>query len=81
MHESDPGLVCPGVVEVVEDGDQHLQHVGALQNKEQELLVVVAQLPEQDQKLLVEVNLNRTGSTAPGGSKPKQNRINSFWWK
>lgn len=31
-------LICPGIVEEVEDGDQDVQHVAALQHKEEEFL-------------------------------------------
>lgn len=31
-------LICPGVVEKIEDGDQDIQHVTALQDKEEEFL-------------------------------------------
>ena len=50
-------LVCAGIVEVVEDGDEHLQDVAALEHVEEELLVVVAHLPEEHQQLLVEGDL------------------------
>ena len=55
MHEPGLGLVHPGVVEVVEDGDHDLQHLAALEDVVEELLVVLAQLPEEDEQLLVEV--------------------------
>lgn len=31
-------LICPGVVEKIEDRDQDIQHITALQDKEQEFL-------------------------------------------
>ena len=57
MHEPSLGLVHPGVVEVVEHGDHDLQHLAALEDVVEELLVVLAQLPEEDEQLLVEVDL------------------------
>ena len=57
MHESCLGLVHPGIIEIVEDRDDNLQDITALQHVVEELLVVFTQLPEQDQQLLMEVNL------------------------
>ena len=47
MHQPSFRLVHPGVIDVVEDGDDDLQHVAAFQNVVEELSVVFAQLPEQ----------------------------------
>ncbi len=57
MHEPSPGLIGARIIEIVENGDEDLQHVRALQHVEQELLVVLAELPEEDQQLLMEVDL------------------------
>ena len=57
MHEPDPALVRPGVVEVVEDGGEDVEDVGGLEDEEEELLVVLAELPEEDEQLLVEGDL------------------------
>jgi len=57
VHESSPGLICARIIEIVENGDEDLQYVRALQHVEQELLVVLAELPEEDQQLLMEVDL------------------------
>ena len=57
MHQSSLGLVYSGVIDVVEDRDDDLQHVAALENVIEKLPVVLTQLPEQDQELLVEMNL------------------------
>ena len=57
VHQSSLGLVYSGVIDVVEDRDDDLQHVAALENVIEELPVMLAQLPEQDQELLVEMNL------------------------
>ncbi len=57
MHEPGPGLIGARIIEIVENGDEDLQHVRALQHVEQELLVVLAELPEEDQQLLMEVDL------------------------
>jgi hypothetical protein len=50
-------LIGARIIEIVENGDEDLQHVRALQHVEQELLVVLAELPEEDQQLLMEVDL------------------------
>lgn len=75
-------LIGSGVIQVVENRNQHVQHVAALQDKEQEFLwqgtelmklalltarlalggplsnlVEVAELPEEHQQLLVELDL------------------------
>ena len=47
VHQPSFRLVHPGVIDVVEDGDDDLQHVAAFQNVVEELSVVFAQLPEQ----------------------------------
>jgi hypothetical protein len=57
VHEPSPGLIGARIIEIVENGDEDLQHVRALQHVEQELLVVLAELPEEDQQLLMEVDL------------------------
>ena len=57
MHESDAALVGPGVVEVVEDGGEDVEDVAGLEDEEEELLVVLAELPEEDEELLVEGHL------------------------
>jgi hypothetical protein len=57
VYETSPGLVGARVVEIMEDGLQDLQHVRALQHVEEELLVMLAELPEEDEELLVEVYL------------------------
>ena len=57
MHESYAALVRPGVVEVVEDGGEDVEDVAGLEDEEEELLVVLAELPEEDEELLVEGHL------------------------
>ena len=52
MHEACAGLVGTRIIQVVEDGHQDVQHVGALEHVEEELLVVFAKLPEKYQQLL-----------------------------
>ena len=47
-HQAGFRLVHPGVVDIVEDRDDNLQHVATLQNMIEKLSVVFAQLPEQD---------------------------------
>ncbi len=54
MDESHSGAVRPGVIQVVENGHQDLQDIARLQYVVHELFVVVAELPEEDQQLLVE---------------------------
>ena len=77
VHESDPALVGPGVVEVVEDGGEDVEDVGGLEDEEEELLVVLAELPEEDEELLVEghlplavrqVRLHQRVHQQPGGN-------------
>ena len=46
MHQSSFRLVHSGVIDVVEDGDDDLQHVAALENVVEELSVVLTQLPK-----------------------------------
>jgi len=58
VHKPSTGLIGTCVVEIVENGHEDLQHVGALEHVEEELLVVLAELPEEDEQLLVEVDLN-----------------------
>ena len=52
VHQPNPALVSPGVVEVVQDRHHDVQHVAGLQYEEEELLVVLAKLPEKYQQLL-----------------------------
>ena len=59
MHETGAGLIGARIIQVMEDGHQDVQHVGALEHVEEELLVVLAELPEEDQQFLVEVDLWR----------------------
>jgi hypothetical protein len=40
---------------MIQNRHQNVQHIGALQNKVQKLLVVVANLPEEHEQLLVAV--------------------------
>ena len=48
VHQAGFGLVHPGVVDIVEDRDDNLQDVTALEDMIEELSVVFAQLPEQN---------------------------------
>ena len=57
MHETGAGLIGARIIQVMVDGHQDVQHVGALEHVEEELLVVLAELPEEDQQFLVEVDL------------------------
>lgn len=47
-----PALVRPGVVQVVQDGREDVQDVARFEHEEEELLVVLAKLPEEHQQLL-----------------------------
>ena len=57
VHQPGLALIHPRVVEVVQHRDQDLQDVAAFEDVVQELLVMLTQLPEQNQKLLVKMNL------------------------
>ena len=56
MHEPDPALVTARIVQVVQNGRQNVEDVARLENEEQELPVVLTELPEEDQQLLVELD-------------------------
>ena len=56
MHESDPALITARIVQVVQNGRQNVEDVARLENEEQELPVVLTELPKEDQQLLVELN-------------------------
>ena len=56
MHESDPALITARIVQVVQNGRQNVEDVARLENEEQELPVVLTELPKEDQQLLVKLN-------------------------
>lgn len=56
MHEAYSTLVGSSLVQEMQDGRQNVEDVARLEDVEQEFLVVLAELPEEDQELLMEVD-------------------------
>ena len=56
MHETHSTLVSPGIVQMMQDGGKDVQNVAGLQHEEEELLVVLAELPEEDEELLMKLD-------------------------
>ena len=57
-------LVGAGVVQVVEDGREDVEDVARLEHEEEELLVVLAKLPEEHQQLLKSERIDGSGMLA-----------------
>ena len=60
VHKTDPGVICTRIIQIVENWDNDFQDITTFQNMEHELAVMLAQLPEENEKLLVEVNLKHS---------------------
>ena len=57
MHESYPGVISSSIIQVMKNWNNNFKHITAFQNMEHELAVMLTDLPKEDQKLLVKVNL------------------------
>lgn len=57
MNETNSTLVSSGVIQMVQNWSQNIQDFTGLEDKEQETFVVFAELPEENQQLLVKLNL------------------------
>ena len=58
MHQTHSALVGPGIIQVVQDWCQDVQDVTGLENKEEELFVVFTKFPEENEKLLMELDFS-----------------------
>ena len=57
MHESYPRVISSSIIQVMKNWNNNFKNITALQNMEHELAVMLTDLPKEDQKLLVKVNL------------------------
>ena len=57
MHESYPRVISSSIIQVMKNWNNNFKHITAFQNMEHELAVMLTDLPKEDQKLLVKVNL------------------------
>lgn len=57
VYQSYLRRVISTVIQMVQNGNQDVQHITGLEDKVHELLVVVTHLPEKDQQLLVDLDL------------------------
>ena len=57
MHESYPGVISSSIIQVMKNWNNNFKNITALQNMKHELAVMLTDLPKEDQKLLVKVNL------------------------
>ena len=60
MHNPNPGVICTRIVQIVENWDNDFQDITTFQNMEHKLAVMLTQLPEENKKLLVEMNLKHS---------------------
>ena len=57
MHESYPRVISSSIIQVMKNWNNNFKNITALQNMKHELAVMLTDLPKEDQKLLVKVNL------------------------
>ena len=57
MHESYPRVISSSIIQVMKNWNNNFKHITAFQNMKHELAVMLTDLPKEDQKLLVKVNL------------------------